>query len=73
MNTFKHLWEPEETYCLRLLAVNNNGAVTADCRINGEEYEPGKAALREYAATWHTEFQMRKQYVVIHEHRGVVR
>src|SRR5262249_27102700 len=40
-------------FALRLFAARDEqGAPQADCRVNGEEYEPGKAALRAYAQSW---------------------
>ncbi len=34
--------------------------------MNGEDFEPGKAALRKYAATWPDRgVEFRKQYVVV--------
>ena len=46
---------------------DQDGTAGADCRINGEDYEPGMAALRAYVATWPGRgFEFRKQYVFIH-------
>ena len=55
------------TFGIRLLAARlGDGTVAADCRVNGAEYEPGKAALRRYARTWPgREPVTRKQYVVV--------
>ncbi|MBK8093271.1 MAG: hypothetical protein IPK32_15100 [Verrucomicrobiaceae bacterium] len=48
---------------------DNEGNLNADCRVNGLEFDPGKAALIRYAESWPgTGFQYRKQYVVVHDH-----
>lgn len=54
-------------FAIRLFAMrNDDGSTQADCRINGEEYEEGKAALAAYANTWpQMGFETRKQYVVL--------
>lgn len=55
-------------YCgLRLFATRDaDGTPGADCRINGEDWEPGAQALREYASTWPPAgYEFRKQYVVL--------
>lgn len=54
-------------YGIRLLASRDeNGAIEADCRINGAEWEVGKQALRTYGETWpQAGLEMRKQYVVL--------
>jgi len=45
---------------------NSQGHAEADCRVNGEEFEPGKLALRKYVETWpEAGIEFRKQYVVI--------
>jgi hypothetical protein len=65
-DVFLPLFKAEETFGVRLFAMRNEaGEVGADCRINGEEYEPGKEALREYARSWPQHgFEFRKQYVL---------
>jgi len=52
---------------LRFFAMRNeSGEVSADCRINGEDFEPGAEALKAYAATWPQRgFETRKQYALI--------
>jgi hypothetical protein len=64
---FKQYIEGDGFFGLRLYAARDqNGQAAADCRINGDEYEPGKAALRKYVSTWPAAgFEFRKQYVVI--------
>jgi hypothetical protein len=54
-------------YGIRLYAARDEeGTPMADCRVNGEEWEPGKETLRRYASTWPAAgYEFRKQYVVI--------
>jgi hypothetical protein len=47
---------------------DQEGVYSADFRINGLDFEPGKAALIEYAKKWPGNgLQYRKQYVVAHD------
>jgi hypothetical protein len=64
---FKDFMEDDAFYGLRLYAARDeNCAPQADCRVNGEDWEAGKEALREYAATWPPAgYEFRKQYVVL--------
>jgi hypothetical protein len=64
---FKSLIEGEGTYALRLYAARDpEGKPMADCRVNGENYDPGKGALEAYARTWGgSGFEFRKQYVIM--------
>lgn len=59
---------------IRLLAARDqDGQVSADCRINGLDYPSGHAALLDYARTWPDRgFEMRKQYVVVHTLDSVI-
>jgi len=74
-NTFEafqsQLKAETRSFAIRLFAMRDDeGRIQADCRINGEDYEPGKAALTVYAAEWPDRgFESRKQYVVITAHR----
>ena len=54
-------------YGIRFFAARDkNGAATADCRVNGEDWEDGKAGLREYVKTWPDRgVEFRKQYIII--------
>ncbi len=65
---FKEQLHGEGFFGLRLLvARDTDGNVTADCRVNGLDWEPGKEHLLEYGKTWPDRgFEMRKQYVVIY-------
>jgi hypothetical protein len=65
---FKDLFEGDGFYGVRLYAARDEAGVPlADCRVNGEDYESGASALREYAKTWPPAgFEFRKQYVVLH-------
>ncbi|MFO0964731.1 MAG: DUF6348 family protein [Gemmataceae bacterium] len=65
--TFEQFITGDGFFGLRLFAGRDEqGAPQADCRVNGEEYEPGKEALRGYARTWPAAgYEFRKQYVVL--------
>ncbi len=54
-------------YGLRLFAMRrHDGTPAADCRLNGEDWEPGKSALIEYVKSWPDRgVEFRKQYVII--------
>ena len=67
IESFQPLLQEDEVLGVRLFASRNaDGTFEADCRVNGEDYPDGAAALREYAATWAgTGFEFRKQYVVL--------
>ena len=64
---FRELIEGDGFYGLRLFAMRSpEGAPEADCRVNGEDWERGAQALREYVHTWpEAGFEFRKQYVVL--------
>jgi hypothetical protein len=64
---FRGMIEGEGLYCLRLLAMRNpEGAPLSDCRVNGEDFEPGAEAIRAYVRSWpDLGFEMRKQLVVL--------
>lgn len=68
LQAFENQMKDDRTYAFRLFAMRDeHGAAGADCRINGEEYEEGKAALRKYVETWpQAGFEFRKQYVIVH-------
>jgi hypothetical protein len=54
-------------YGIRLFAMRDeHGAAAADCRVNGEDWEGGKTALRDYVKTWPDRgVEFRKQYIII--------
>lgn len=56
------------TCALRLFASRDeNGEPQADCRVNGEDFEPGAKALQNYATSWPPAgYEFRKQYVILH-------
>ena len=66
---FKPYIEGDGFYGIRLFGMRDeNGVPQADCRINGEEFEPGKAALRKYVERWPKRgFEFRKQYVILQD------
>ena len=64
---FRDLIEGDGFHCVRLFAARDeHGAPQADCRVDGEDWEKGAEALREYARTWPAAgYEFRKQYVVL--------
>jgi hypothetical protein len=65
-DALKPLFEATETLGVRLFAMRGeDGETSADCRVNGEEFEAGSGALRAYAESWpDCGFEFRKQYVL---------
>ena len=61
------LIEGDELFGLRLFVARDaEGKVAADCRINGEDFQPGAEALAEYAQSWPPRgYEFRKQYVIL--------
>jgi len=68
LETFRELIEDDGFYGLRLYAMRDEqGIPQADCRVNGNDWEKGAQALRDYVKTWPAAgFEFRKQYVVLH-------
>ena len=66
MDAFMPLLKSDQTLGVRMFAMRDaEGATSADCRINGEDFEAGKEALRAYADKWPGHgFEFRKQYVL---------
>ena len=64
---FRDLIEGEGFHGVRLFAARDeHGEPQADCRVDGEDWEKGAEALREYARTWPAAgHEFRKQYVVL--------
>ncbi len=64
---FEPLLRQADTHALRLFAARGEeGELSADCRLNGEEWPLGEPALRDYAAGWPGQgMEFRKQYVVL--------
>jgi len=54
-------------YGIRLFALRGpDGNPGADCRLNGENWEPGKSALLEYVKSWPERgVEFRKQYLIM--------
>jgi hypothetical protein len=65
--TFQSLLESEGFYAIRFFGARfENGLPQADSRVNGEEFEEGKTAIRQYVEKWADQgVEFRKQYVVI--------
>ncbi len=64
---FKDMVEDDAFHGIRIYAARGaDGAPEADCRVDGNDWEPGAQALREFVQTWEgTGFEFRKQYVVV--------
>lgn len=69
MGAFKPLFERPGSFGLRLFAMRGpDGSADADCRVNGEDFPAGKAALKQYVAKWPAAgVEFRKQYVIIQD------
>lgn len=66
LECFMPLLEQDDFYALRFFAARDeDGRVSADCRVNGEGWAEGAQALADYAATWRGGYEFRKQLVVI--------
>ena len=67
IDAFRPLLASGGFHALRLFAMRNAiGHIDADCRVNGEDYDPGKQSLIRYATNWMPAgVEFRKQYVVI--------
>jgi hypothetical protein len=65
---FKEIVESPGLFAIRFYAFRDAaGVASVDCRINGKEFEPGKAELRKYVAKWpDAGLEFRKQYVIVH-------
>jgi hypothetical protein len=68
MEAFRQFLAGDAFYGIRVYAARTaDASVMADCRINGEDWEPGTEALRAYAETWPgVGVETREQYVIIH-------
>jgi hypothetical protein len=66
---FDRFFTGDGFFALRFFGMRDeNGKIQADCRINGDEFEEGKAAIRKYVATWPDRgVEFRKQYVVFQD------
>jgi len=64
---FRPLVEGDGFFGIRLVALRNeSGTPQADCRVNGEDWEAGAQALRDYVNRWpQLGYELRKQYVVL--------
>lgn len=69
IEAFKSHVEGPGCFAIRLYAVRDAaGGVQADCRVNGDDYEAGRAALVRYVSTWpDCGFEFRKQYAILHD------
>lgn len=65
---FQSFLEADGFFGIKMFALRGkDGTPQANCRINGEEWEAGAIALREFATTWpDVGYEYRKQYVVLH-------
>jgi hypothetical protein len=64
---FRPVFEADGFFGIRLFAARNeDGSAQADCRVNGQDWENGKLALRNYVDRWpQAGFEFRKQYVIL--------
>jgi hypothetical protein len=69
VEAFKPLVDSGGFAAVRLYATRTDeGAVQADCRVNGEDFPAGADALIAYARTWPgLSFEARKQYIIIQD------
>lgn len=67
VDAFRDLLQDEEVHMIRLYAARDGeGNPMADCRINGEDYALGHAALLKYVDTWSDQgLEFRKQLVML--------
>lgn len=67
VEAFGNHLESKEFFGVRLFGMReDDGSIDADCRINGEDFEPGREALIKYVTTWPDRgFEFRKHYVCI--------
>lgn len=67
IEAFKPLLEQQDFIALRLFASrSSDGELSADCRVNGVDFQEGMDALVEYVNGWPLKgLEFRKQYVVI--------
>lgn len=64
---FRPLLESPSFHAVRLFAMRNAaGDAEADCRVNGEDFQPGHDALVRYVASWPDRgVEFRKQFVIL--------
>lgn len=67
IDAFRDLLQSQEIHMIRFYAARDSeGTPMADCRINGEDYAPGHAALLKYVHTWPNQgLEFRKQLVML--------
>lgn len=66
-SVWKEMISASAFYGVRLFAMRDtNGTASADCRINGEDWPAGKAALIDYVNSWpDLGVEFRKQYIIL--------
>ncbi|HEY6259125.1 MAG TPA: DUF6348 family protein [Xanthobacteraceae bacterium] len=64
---FRPFIEADGFFGVRLVAVRDEvDSPQADCRVNGENWEEGARALRDYVERWpQLGYELRKQYVIL--------
>lgn len=67
IEAFMDFIRDDQFYCIRLFALRSEkNESSADCRVNGEDFENGVQALRKYADSWpEMGYEFRKQYVIL--------
>jgi len=67
-DTLGRFLKSNELHAIKLFAFRDaDGKTSADCRVNGVNFEDGKNALLQYARTWPgRHMETRKQYITFH-------
>ena len=75
LDAFQGLLERDGYFGLRMFTMRGaDGGASADCRVNGEDFDAGKRGLLDYVQTWPAAgVEFRKQYVVIQDSPGPAR
>lgn len=68
LEAFKPLLDSDGVHGVRLFAArDDNGVISTDCRVDGEDWVSGAQALKKYAESWPDRgFELRKQFVLMH-------
>ena len=66
---FSPFIEADGFFGIRMVALRDeNGSPQADCRVNGQDWEAGAQALRDYVDRWpQAGYELRKQYIALQD------